>query len=75
MLGSDLALDDEPAVDELADSLGDDRPAEPGPLDELGARPRSAQADLVEHDDEGVEGLVGQRRAAGSALRRRSRPG
>ena len=32
----DVALDDESAVDQLADPLGDDRPAETGPLDELG---------------------------------------
>ena len=56
-----IALDDEAALDELADPLRHDRPAEPGPLDELGARPRSPEPDLVEDVDERVEGLVGQR--------------
>ena len=55
----DLALDDQAAVDELADPLGDDRPTEPGPRDQLGARPRAAEPDLVEHDDQRVERLVG----------------
>ena len=44
----DVALADQPAFDQLADPLGDDRPAEPGPGDQLGARPRSPEADLVE---------------------------
>ncbi len=67
---ADVALADEAALDELADALGHDRPAEAGPLDELGARPRPPEADLVEDGDERVEGLVGQRpAAAGSADR------
>ena len=57
-----VALHDEASVDELADPLGDDRPAEAGPVDELGAGARAHQADLVEHHDQGVEGLVGQGR-------------
>ena len=57
----DVALGDEPALDQLADPLGDDRPPEPGPGDQLGARPRPAEADLVEDRDERVERLVGQR--------------
>ena len=57
----DVALDDEPALDQLADPLGDDRPAEPGPVDQLRARAGPSEADLVEHDDERVERLVRQR--------------
>ena len=64
----DVALGDQAALDQLADPLGHDRPAEPGPGDQLGARPRPTEADLVEDGDEGVEGLVGQRReSAGHA--------
>ena len=61
VLGPDVALDDEPALDQLADALGDDRPAEAGPRDELGARARPPEPDLVEDDDERVERLVRQR--------------
>ena len=39
-----LALGDEPAFDQLADPLGDDGAAQTGPLDQLGARPRSTEA-------------------------------
>ena len=43
----------------------------PGPGDELGARPRPAETDLVEHGDQGVQRLVGerQRAACGSMTR------
>ena len=61
----DVALDDEPALDELADALGDDRPAEAGPRDELRARSRPPEADLVEDHDERIERLVGERPADG----------
>ena len=60
----DVAFADEAAFDQLADPLGDDRPAEARPRDELRARARPAEADLVEDDDERVERLV---RAAGVA--------
>ena len=69
----DVALDDQAALDQLADALGDDRPAEPGPLDELGARSRPPEADLVEDDDERVERLVGQRPRRGRAVADRGR--
>ena len=59
---TEVALDHEPAVHELADTLRDDRATEPGPGDELRARPRPAETDLVEHRDERVERLVRQRR-------------
>ena len=68
---AEVALDDEPALDELADPLGDDRPAEAGARDELRAGARPAEADLVEHRDEGVERLVRQRTADRQAHRRR----
>ena len=69
----DVALDDEAAVDQLADALGDDRRAEAGPLDQLRPRPGPSEADLVEDDDERVEGLV--RDASGAAVAtRRGRP-
>ena len=58
---ADIALRDEAALDQLADPLGDDRPSESGPGDQLRARARSAEPDLVEDRDEGVEGLVGER--------------
>ena len=54
----DVALGHEPALDQLADPLGDDRPAQTGAGDELGARPRPPEPDLVEDDDERVERLV-----------------
>ena len=57
----DIALADQPAIDQLADPLGDGRPTEPGPGDQLGARPRPAEADLVEDRHERVERLVGER--------------
>ena len=56
-----VALDDEAAFDELADPLGDDRPPEARSLDELRSRPRPAEPDLVEDEDQRVERLVGQR--------------
>ena len=58
---AEVALAHEPAVDELLDASRDDRPAQAGPRDELGARPRAAEPDLVEDRDERVEHLVGQR--------------
>ncbi len=58
----DVALGDEPAVHELADPLRDDRPAEPGPRDQLGPRARPAEPDLVEDRDERVERFIGERR-------------
>ena len=64
-----LALGDEPAVDQLADALGDDRPRQPGPDDELGARPRPAEPDLIEDRDQRVERLLGERAAFRSAMR------
>ena len=69
VLGPDVALDDEAALDELADPLGDDRPAEAGPVDELGARPRSAEPDLVEDERRARRA---PRRAAGRGWRARS---
>ena len=57
--GPDVALGDEAALDQLADPLRDDRPAQAGPLDELGSRPRPSEPDLVEHRDERIERLVG----------------
>ena len=62
---ADVTLDDQTALDELADPLRHDGPAETGPGDQLRARPRAPQADLVEDHDERVEGLVRQRRAKG----------
>ena len=67
--GPGVALDDEPAIDQLADALGDDRPAEPGPRDELRARARPPEADLVE---DGARARRAPRRAAGRGRRRRS---
>ena len=69
VLGPTVAFRDQPAVDQLADAAGDDRPAEPGALDELGARPRAPEPDLVEDGHEVVEHFVGQRgRAARPAI-------
>ena len=68
-----IALDDEPALDQLADPLGDDRPAQPGPLDELGTRPRPPEPDLVEDEDERVEGFVGQLAGHAAIIAARSR--
>ena len=55
-----LALHDEPAVEQLGEPRGDDRPREARPVGDLGPRPGAAQAHLVEHRDERVEDLVGQ---------------
>ena len=70
----DVAFADQPAIDQLADPLGDDRAAEAGPVDQLGARLDRPEADLVEDHDEGVERLVGERPerpgVAGIAVRR-----
>ena len=63
-----LALGHEPAVDQLADALGDDRPRQAGTDDELGARPRPAEPDLVEDRDQRVERLLGERAAFRSTL-------
>src|SRR6185436_18352976 len=56
--GADVALDDKPALEQLPDALGDDRPTQAGPGDELGARARPPEPHLVENDDQGVERLV-----------------
>ena len=69
-----VALGDEPAVDQLADALGDDRPRQAGADDELGARPRPAQPDLIEDRDQRVERLLGERAAVGPAVRVRLGP-
>ena len=63
----DVALRDEAALEQLADPLGDDRAPQAGPRDELRARLRAAQADLVEDGDEGVERFVGERAVARQA--------
>jgi hypothetical protein len=54
-----IAFADESTIDHLADAAGNDRPTEPGVLDELSPRPRPTEPDLVEDDDERVEDLVG----------------
>ena len=54
-----VALDDEPAIQELRDALGDDAAAEAGARDEVAARLRVAQPDLVEDGDERVQCLLG----------------
>ena len=56
-----VALDHEPPLDQLPHPLGDDGPPEPGPLDQLRARLRSPETDLVEDEDERVQRLVGER--------------
>src|SRR5204862_5265209 len=56
-----VALEHQGPLDELAHSLRDDRPPEPGPLDELRARPGPPEPDLVEDMDERIECFVGQR--------------
>ena len=60
----DSTLRHEAPVDQLADAAGDDGAAQSGALDELRARPRSPESDLVEDGDEVVEHLVGQRARA-----------
>ncbi len=67
--GTDVALGDEPAVQQLLHPAGDDRPPEAGPRHELRAGPRPAQPDLVEDDDERVEHLV-RERIQGPLIRR-----
>ena len=57
---SDVALGHQSALDELADPLGDDRPAETRPRHELRPRAGPPEPDLVEDDDERVERLVRQ---------------
>ena len=64
----DIALADEPALDQLADPLGHDRAAETGPGDQLGARPRPAEADLVE--DQRRARRATRRAAARTTVRR-----
>ena len=64
----DLTLGDETAIEQVLHASGDDRPAEAGPRDELGARPRAPEADLVEDRDEVVEDLVGERCRAVDAI-------
>ena len=59
----DLALDDQPALEQLADALGHDPATQTGARDQLRARAGAAQADLVEDRDERVERLVGQGQA------------
>ena len=54
-----VALDDEPAIQQLRDALGDDAAAEAGARDEVAARLRVAQPDLVEDGDERVQRLLG----------------
>ena len=61
---SDVALGDEPAIDELLDAARHDRPAEARPGHQLRARTRPPEPDLVEDHDEGIEDLVGQGRVA-----------
>src|SRR5262249_60256142 len=58
--GSDVALREQAALDELADALPDDRPAEAGPGHELRSGSRSTQPHLVEDDDQRVKRLVGE---------------
>ena len=60
VLGAEIAFHHEPAIDELLDPSRDDRPAEAGAGDQLGARARPAEPDLVEDRDERVEHLVRQ---------------
>ncbi|HEU0235291.1 MAG TPA: hypothetical protein VFR14_02495 [Candidatus Limnocylindrales bacterium] len=61
---ADLPLHEEPSLEQLADTLCDDRPTQARSSDELGARPGAAKADLVEDGYEGVECLLGDRTAA-----------
>ena len=57
---ADVAFAQQPAIDQLLDPPRDDRPAEAGPFNELGAGSRPPEADLVEHRDQRVEDLVGK---------------
>ena len=57
-----LTLDHQAALEQLTHALGDDTPAETGPVDQLGTRATATQSDLVEHADQGVERIVGQAR-------------
>ena len=68
-----VALDDQAAVEQLRDALGDDAPAEARVRDQLLARPRVAKPDLVEDRDERLEGLLGDR--PGDRVARRNRTG
>ena len=68
-----LALDDEAAVEEFPDSLRDDPTRQARPRDQLPSRPGPAQADRVEDDDQGIERLLGERRAILGARRHRDR--
>ena len=70
---ADVALADEPALDQLADALRDDRAAESGAGHQLRPRQRPSKADLVEHGDQGVERFVGQRPEPCRGGRRRVR--
>jgi len=56
----DIALGDEPALDQLTDPTDDDRPAETGPVAQLRPGSRATEADLVEDENERVQRLVGQ---------------
>jgi hypothetical protein len=60
----DIALGDETALDELAHTPDDDRPAKARPVDELRAGSRSAEPDLVEDENEGVERFIRERPGA-----------
>ena len=53
-----LVVDDQAQLDELGNALGDDAAAQAGAGDELGPRPRSRLADLVEDRHERVERLA-----------------
>ena len=71
--GPDIALGDEATLEQLADALGDDRPAQPGPGDELrsasASRPRRISSRTLH---EGVERLVRERSAWTAGARQRS---
>ena len=55
---TDLVVDDEPQLDELGHTLGDDAPAQARAPHELGARSRPRLPDLVEDRDERIERLA-----------------
>ena len=57
---AEVAFHHEPAIDQLLNASRDDRPPEARAGDQLGARARPAEADLVEDHDERVEHLVRQ---------------